>query len=96
MSDARISTSHENEHWTPAPPALEPLAVGARDLARILGISEATLWRWDAGGELGPGGVKKRGRRLWCVAEVKEWVAAGMPSRDAWLALKRVNGSNHR
>jgi hypothetical protein len=67
---------------------LEPFLVGAKDLARLLAISEATLLRWDAAGELGPLGVKKLGRRLWAVAEVREWVSAGMPTREKWLALK--------
>jgi len=69
-------------------PAIEPLLVGAKDLARILAISEATLLRWDQTGELGPEGIKKLGRRLWPVAEVRAWVAAGMPVRERWLTLK--------
>lgn len=68
--------------------ALEALLVGAKELARLLAISEATLLRRDAEGDLGPEGIKWGGRRLWPVAEVREWVVAGMPSRDKWLALK--------
>lgn len=67
---------------------VEPLLVGAKALARMLAISEATLWRWDASGELGPTGAKKRGRRLWAIAEVKDWVNSGMPERDEWLARR--------
>jgi predicted DNA-binding transcriptional regulator AlpA len=67
-------------------PDLEPLAIGIKDLARLLGISVATLERWNDSGELGPGGIKKGGRRLWPLAEIKEWVAAGMPRRETWLA----------
>jgi len=66
---------------------LEPLLVGAKDLARMLGISVATFWRWDSGGALGPAGVRKFGRRLWSIAEIKEWIAAGMPDRETWRAL---------
>lgn len=39
---------------------LEPLTVGAKDLARVLGISPATLFRWDAAGFLGPGFMNSR------------------------------------
>jgi hypothetical protein len=69
------------------------LTVGAKDLARMLGISQATLFRWDAAGLLGPTGHKIAGRRLWPVAEVKAWVAAGMPDRVGWTAQKRLNGA---
>jgi predicted DNA-binding transcriptional regulator AlpA len=70
-------------------PALDPLLVGARELAPMLGISQSTFWRWDSSGELGPSGVKKGGRRLWPVAEVQEWVVAGMPPRPTWLVIRR-------
>jgi hypothetical protein len=70
--------------------AMEPLAIGAKHLANLLGVSLATVHRWDAGGLLGPAGNKIGGRRLWPVAEVRAWVAAGMPDRATWLALKRV------
>jgi predicted DNA-binding transcriptional regulator AlpA len=66
--------------------APEPLTVGAKILAGMLGISVATFWRWDSSGELGPPGIKKGGRRLWPLAEVRAWVAAGMPNRRTWLA----------
>jgi len=69
-------------------PALEALAVGARELARMLGISEATLWRWDSSEEFGPAAIKKLGRRLWPVAEVREWVVVRMPRRETWNALQ--------
>src|SRR5437016_3471355 len=73
----------------PAAPLMEPLALGAKDLARMLGISVYTLERWSGSGELGPAGIKKGGRRLWPLAEVRSWVAAGMPRRETWLAVWR-------
>jgi predicted DNA-binding transcriptional regulator AlpA len=72
--------------------APEALAAGAKNLARMLGISVATFWRWDASGELGPPGIRKGGRRLWPLAEIRQWVAAGMPRRSEWLALRQANG----
>jgi hypothetical protein len=70
----------------------ESFAVGAEDLARLLGISVATLERWEASGELGPAGIKKGGRRLWPLAEVREWVNAGMPRREIWTARNCIKG----
>jgi predicted DNA-binding transcriptional regulator AlpA len=71
-----------------SPPAPEPLAVGAREAARLLGVALSTFWRWDSSGELGPRGVKKCGRRLWALSELRAWVAAGMPRRSEWQALR--------
>jgi predicted DNA-binding transcriptional regulator AlpA len=59
----------------------------------MLGISVATFWRWDASGELGPPGVRKGGRRLWPLAEVRAWVTVGMPNRAIWLARSQANGN---
>jgi len=71
---------------------LEPLNVGTKELARLLAISVATLERWNDSGELGPAGIKKGGRRLWPLAEVKEWVNAGMPRREFWAARNGTKG----
>jgi hypothetical protein len=56
----------------------------------LLSIGVATLDRWDSSGLLGPTGVKKSGRKLWALAELREWVAAGMPSRKEWQARRPV------
>src|SRR5437764_2006437 len=63
---------------------LEPSLVGPRTAAAILSISLATFWRWDASGALGPRGVKKLGKRLFLLAELREWCAAGCPDRAEW------------
>ena len=93
--EAGMNTLNNNstKKMEPSKSGLEPLLVGAQDLAEMLGISEATFWRWDAAGELGPPGIKKWGRRLWPLAEVKAWVSSGMPSRETWLAMKRSEGT---
>jgi hypothetical protein len=88
----------------PAPPAenhrsrredqpLEPLAVGREQVAALLSIGVATLDRWDSGGLLGPVGVKKAGRKLWSLAELRDWVACGLPSRREWLARRAANAN---
>lgn len=68
-------------------PTLDPLLVDAKQAAALLSISPATFWRWVSSGELGPLGMKKGGRRLWALAELRAWVTAGMPRRETWLAL---------
>jgi hypothetical protein len=64
------------------------LLVGREDLAVRLGISAPTLDRWDKTDILGPAGISPQagGRKLWSLADVKAWVAAGMPSRREWKA----------
>jgi hypothetical protein len=75
------------EH-TPAVGHLEPLCVGREQLAALLSISLASLDRWDSSGLLGPVGIKKAGRKLWALAEVREWVSLGMPRRPEWQARR--------
>ncbi len=67
---------------------IEPLAVGRDQVAVLLSISTPTLDRWDSSGLLGPVGVRKAGRKLWSLAELREWVQAGMPGRKEWLARR--------
>jgi hypothetical protein len=80
----------------PAPPtpaaALEPLAVGRGQVAALFSVSLPTLDRWDASGQLGPVGVRKNGRKLWILKELKAWAAAGMPCRKDWLAMRSATG----
>jgi hypothetical protein len=71
---------------------LEPLAIGIKDLARLLGVSAATVERRDAAGLLGPVGIKWGGRKLWKLSEIRRWVESDMVDRQTWLAL---NGANH-
>ncbi|MEK6676612.1 MAG: hypothetical protein AABZ47_13290 [Planctomycetota bacterium] len=68
-------------------PALEPLAVDAKALAALIGISVRTVRTHDAGGKL-PRGIKIGGRKVWIVDEIKRWLVAGAPDRVAWEARK--------
>jgi hypothetical protein len=81
---------------TVQPPALEPLAVGREQGAALFSISRATWDRWDAGGQLGPVGIRKNGRKLWLLSELRKWAAAGMPCRKEWLAIRQASESGDR
>jgi hypothetical protein len=67
---------------------LEVLAVGNRDLAKMLGVSCATLARWKAAELLLPG-VKKCGRVLFPLNQVRRWVEAGMPNAKTWKTMRQ-------
>jgi len=68
--------------------AVEPLAVDIRYLSHLLSTSVATLWRWDSSGTLGPQGIKRGGKKLFRLAEVRDWVSQGMPDRKTWQAIQ--------
>jgi hypothetical protein len=72
------------------PTTIEALAVGREQIAHLFSISKATVDRWDSSGLLGPVGTKKSGRKLWSLAELKDWAARGMPSRKEWLAMRNA------
>jgi excisionase family DNA binding protein len=48
--DKAAASQPQNENGTSPP--LEPLAMRAKDAARLLGISTRTLWSMTAGGEI--------------------------------------------
>jgi DNA-binding transcriptional regulator YiaG len=68
----------------------QALAVGEKDLARLLGISPATLARWKASGRLVPG-IRQGGRILYVMdgpRGVRAWLSAGMPDAKTWKAVQ--------
>jgi hypothetical protein len=69
---------------------LEPFLVSDADAARLLGISVAYFRSLEKRGDIGPLPVRLGSgkRRLHRVAELRRWVAAGMPPRESWLAAR--------
>ena len=66
---------------------LLPLAVDANGLARLLSSGLRTIRTWDAAGLI-PRPHRVGRRVLWNVREIRRWIAAGMPDRQAWEASK--------
>lgn len=66
----------------------EPETIGLPELARRLSIPVSSAYKLlSAGKLLGP--VARLGRRpLWSLAEVRAWIAAGMPRREIWEKIK--------
>ena len=71
---------------------IEPIMVRREQGSELFSVGIATWDRWDSSGVLGPVGVKRGGVKLWNLAELKEWAAAGMPGRKEWQASRGVNG----
>ena len=64
------------------------LLADAGHVAAMLDVSERLVWAMDASGRLGPMAVGLGRRKLWCVAELGQWVCAGCPERQRWQEMK--------
>lgn len=53
--------------------------VNARELAKLLAVSERTLYRLKSAGELPPA-VAIGGSVRWRLAEIRQWVGEGCPA----------------
>ena len=71
---------------TALPPA--PLAVGAADAARMLGISRSS-WLGLVSAGRAPGGIRLGRRVVWRVGELGDWLNAGAPTCDAWARQRK-------
>ncbi len=67
---------------SPNPPC-ERLALTASDVAMLLGISRAHVWRLNAAYQL-PEPIRLGKSVRWPRAEIEAWLAAGAPSRPVW------------
>jgi len=64
------------------------MAVNAKELAKMLGVSLRHIRRMDAAGKL-PRPVTIGHTKRWLVAEIGEWLEAGAPDRAAWEQNKK-------
>ena len=65
------------------------MAVSARDLAVMLGVSLRQVWRLNSAGKL-PKPIRLGGSVRWNRAEIHQWFEAGCPDRRTWEARKGV------
>ena len=66
----------------PADPG-EAILAPAATIARMLGISERTVWRLLSAGQI-VHPVRIGGSVRWRVTAVEEWIAAGCPAPGRW------------
>lgn len=59
------------------------LALTAEEIAELLGISRAHLWRLNSSGRL-PRPIRFGRAVRWHRSTIEEWLAAGAPPRDRW------------
>jgi len=68
---------------------LAPGAVDAAGVAELLGVSERTVRKLDATARLPRALSFGVDRKLWGVAEIEAWAAAGTPDREEWEERSR-------
>ena len=67
---------------------LAPLALPAKDAAKLLGISRAQFWKLHASGKIPlPVYLGSKAPR-WRAEELREWLAAGCPDRQSWQRIR--------
>ncbi len=81
------------EEQTPkACPQTVPLAVDAKRLGSMLGLSVRTVRSMDSAGQL-PRPVRLAGRSVrWSVDELRDWLKSGCPDRSTWERTRTGNG----
>jgi predicted DNA-binding transcriptional regulator AlpA len=67
----------------------EVLAISARELAEMLGISLRQVWRLNSAGKL-PRPLRIGGSVRWDRDEILRWFREGCPDRRTWQAKKEV------
>lgn len=68
------------------------LAVDARELGSMLGLSLRTIRSMDASGKL-PKPVRLSGHSIrWIVSEIEAWLQAGCPHRSVWETIRDNTG----
>lgn len=82
----------ESLHATTDP---SKLLVGAAAAARLCDVSKSTWWKlWSAGAV--PEGRLLGRQRKWAVAELRAWIAAGMPARSVWAVRQEKTATAAR
>ncbi len=80
LYDAGMST-------TTHPVESSRLALSAAEVAKLLDISLRHLWKLNSTGRL-PKPIHFGRAVRWRTDEIREWLAAGAPSRDRWEAMR--------
>jgi hypothetical protein len=89
-------TSDDVAARTAQPPVtLEPLLVDLPQVAHLLSVSVRTAKRLARAGEL-PGVRRVRRRLLFCLVEVRDWVARGCPGLSPRLPRGRAGRAHTR
>ena len=76
-------TTDTNTQRATKPTHPSRLALTAEEIAGLLGISRAHLWRLNSSGRL-PRPIRLGRAVRWNRTTIEAWLAAGAPPRDRW------------
>jgi len=71
----------------------KPLAIPAKEVARLLGVSLRQVWRLNAMAKL-PKPLRLNGSVRWCLKEIEAFIEAGAPDRASWEEMKTSGSHN--
>lgn len=71
---------------------IQSIAISARELAELLGVSLRQVWRLNATAKL-PRNMQLGGSRKWSRTEIMNWFEAGCPDRQTWETRKEVENA---
>ena len=77
-----------------APQAVEPLLLRADAAARLLSVSRSKFYQMNSAG-LVPQPIYLSGCARWSIAELRDYVRAGCPGRERWLAMREQDETAH-
>ena len=81
--NARLQASQNAIFGGEQPPSDQGLLINSREAAKLLKISQRTLWQWHSTGEMPP--PIRIGRAVrWALEVLKKWVDAGCPVDPKW------------
>jgi predicted DNA-binding transcriptional regulator AlpA len=82
-----MATSEPNDALTSSP---QPLLVGIKVVAKMLGRSEMSIRRDEDEGRI-PRSIMIGGSKRWRLKELRLWVKAGCPDRMSWESRWRAS-----
>ncbi len=65
------------------PPTNLGLLIDTRETAKLLNLSERTIWEMNSSGKM-PKAIRIGRAVRWSFDELKEWIAEGCPARAKW------------
>ena len=84
----RQRTHHESKYQHPSPSQTPRLALSVEEVAEVLGISRAHVWRLHSSGHI-PRPVRLGRSVRWDRKTLEAWLEAGGPPRDRWESMRQ-------
>ena len=80
-------THNKPTHQRPSIPQMSKLALSVEEVAQVLGISRAHVWRLHSSGNI-PRPIRLGRSVRWDKKTLEAWLEAGGPPRDRWESMR--------